>query len=520
MSSRVAAAVLLACLVTASAVSAGTTGVVPKKLVLIEKNGKGKAVFLAVDPAATKGAGSDPAAIAARLDVAWDATAGAFVMPLGASDGTRGWLGGKPALAKYTSKSAGFTPGDTVKVALVKEAKLLKLVAKGLGDGPVLDLADDPTGTVSVCLTLTNGIERQRFGATWSAADCEYVGTGGAAGRKLVCTKGGTPDPSCAASGVACLDTLAATPTAPTHLSATGLYADIASHTLADHVEAFTPTYPLWSDAADKSRWIHLPECAQIDTTDMDEWSFPVGTRAWKEFGIDGKRLETRLVHRYGPGANDFLYATYAWNEDETEATLVTTGIDDVRGTEHDIPPVSSCTLCHGGLAGSGGTPARYLGFSAIQLSHAGPGATIASLSAAGKLTTPAPGGFAVPGTPVEQAALGYLHANCANCHNDTPAGVAFLGMNMRVSTADVSVATTGVYTDVVNQPATFYGNPACAYRVAGMDVAGSCVHVRMSARGSDGVPNFDQMPPLASDLIDPAGLAAISAWIATLPPP
>jgi hypothetical protein len=516
---RVAWAVL-ACLVTMSAASAETIGVTPKKLILIEKDGKPKVVFLATDPGVTKGAGNDVAAISARLDVAWDATSGAFIMPLGASDGTRGWLANTPKLAKYGSKTSGVTPGDTVKLTLVKEAKLLKLVGKGLGDGPVLDLFDQPNGNVSICLSITNGIEQHRFGATWSAADCEYSETGGGTGRKLVCGKGGQPDPTCSASGPACVDTLAATPTAPANLSATGLYADITSHTPAAYAQAYSPKYPLWSDAAAKSRWIYLPECAQIDTTNMDDWKFPVGTRAWKEFSLDGKRLETRLVHRYGPGANDFLYATYAWNETETEATLVTTGLDDVRGTEHDIPPDFACTSCHGGFPGSGGTPARYLGFSAIQLSHAGPGATMASLSAAGALTTPAPAGFAVPGTAVEQAALGYLHANCGNCHNATPAGIGFLGMNMRVSTADASVATTGVYTDVVNQPVESFSNPACAYRVAGMSVANSCVHFRMSQRGSDTVPNFNQMPPLASDMVDPTGLAAIAAWIGTLPAP
>ena len=62
------------------------------------------------DPGVTKGAVTDVAAISARLDVAWDATSGAFVMPLGASDGTRGWLANTPKLAKYGSKTVGVTP--------------------------------------------------------------------------------------------------------------------------------------------------------------------------------------------------------------------------------------------------------------------------------------------------------------------------------------------------------------------------------------------------------------------------
>lgn len=519
MQLRVAGA-LLAFLTTAWTVSAATIGVTPKKLVLIEKDGNPKTIFLASDPGVTKGAGTDVAAISGRLDIALSTTHGAFTLPLGANDGTRGWVANNPRLAEYVGKTAEVSVGRTVKNTVVKEASLLKFVAKSVGDGPVLDLSSAPSGTVSICLSITNGTEQHRFGAAWSVADCRYFQTRGASGRKLVCGKRGRPDPTCSAASSACVDTLSPTPTPPASLSETGLYADIASHTPAAHVQAFAPKYPLWSDAAAKNRWIYLPECAQIDTTDMDDWKFPVGTRAWKEFSLDGKRLETRLVHRYGPGANDFLYATYAWNESETEATLVTNGIEDARGTEHDIPPQSACATCHGAFPGSGGTPARYLGFSAIQLSHAGPGATMASLSAAGALSTPAPAGFAVPGTPIEQAALGYLHANCGNCHNDSPDGLGFLGMNMRVSTSDASVATTGVYTDVVNQPVISFSNPACAHRVAGMNVADSCVHFRMSERGSDSAPNFNQMPPLASDLADPTGLATIAAWIGTLPAP
>jgi hypothetical protein len=42
-----------------------------------------------------------------------------------------------------------------------------------------------------------------------------------------------------------------------------------------------------------------------------------------------------------------------------------------------------------------------------------------------------------------------------------------------------------------------------------------------MSLRGMyDGVPATDQMPPLATEHVDTAGVAAVNAWIATLPPP
>lgn len=70
---------------------------------------------------------------------------------------------------------------------------------------------------------------------------------------------------------------------------ADGLYANTATKTLAPYVQAFSPKYPLWSDASVKNRWAYVPTCATIDTTNMDSWSFPVGTRFWKEFIVAGK---------------------------------------------------------------------------------------------------------------------------------------------------------------------------------------------------------------------------------------
>ena len=53
------------------------------------------------------------------------------------------------------------------------------------------------------------------------------------------------------------------------------------------------PTEALWSDGAVKRRFIYLPPGTTIDTTNMDEWVFPVGTKFWKEFSVDGRKLRT-----------------------------------------------------------------------------------------------------------------------------------------------------------------------------------------------------------------------------------
>jgi hypothetical protein len=79
-------------------------------------------------------------------------------------------------------------------------------------------------------------------------------------------------------------------------------------------------------------------------------------------------------------------------------------------------------------------------------LSHGGQGMTMASLSNGGHLMVPNAAGYTVPGTVVEQAALGYLHANCANCYNDSPDGLLFPSLDMRLRAGDSGVTQTAAY--------------------------------------------------------------------------
>lgn len=289
----------------------------------------------------------------------------------------------------------------------------------------------------------------------------------------------------------------------PGLLSDTGLYADIATDTVADNIRPFEPKFPLWTDAAEKRRWIYLPECAQIDTTDMDAWEFPVGTRVYKEFTRDGVRVETRVILRTGPAATDFKFGAYIWNSAIGDAELNILGEDDANGTQHDVPPQTACAQCHRG-------PWRVLGFSAFQLSHDQPGETMASLSAEGKLTVPAPSGFQVPGDEVAQQALGTLHANCGSCHY-VGGVLPTLDMELRLRTSATTVEETGAYLSAVNQQPNMYSCGGCDLIEPG-DASASAVVMRMGIRGAG------QMPPLGTELVDSVGLSAVEAWIDALP--
>ena len=298
----------------------------------------------------------------------------------------------------------------------------------------------------------------------------------------------------------------------PATLAETGLYANAASATtLAPNVYLYEAQFPLWADGAGKDRYIFLPPCTTIDTADMDHWQFPVGTRLWKHFNVDGKRVETRMIHRYGSGSADWLYATYGWNDakpdDPRAAVAVLHGAPNANGTLHDIPDPSACPSCHGKL------PDKPLGFGAFQLSHSRPGLNMQRLSDWGMLSVPARGGFAVPGTPVQQAALGYLHGNCGGCHNsngeiprENPMKLRLLVGQTKYAETDTVLTTVGVPT--VNAYPELHGLP----RIDPQAPATSAIYLRMSDR------NKFPMPPLATKFADTeGGVTAVAAWIASL---
>jgi hypothetical protein len=293
------------------------------------------------------------------------------------------------------------------------------------------------------------------------------------------------------------------------HLSETGLYSEIASLAVDPSAIPFVPGYKLWSDGATKRRWIRLPPGTKIDTSDMDHWVFPIGTHFWKEFSLNGVLLETRLVERYGTGPDDYWLGAFVWNADQTEADFVPDGQQNVAGTMHDAPAQKDCDECHRGDVG------RVLGFSAIQLSAASTTPNLQSLNAAGLLSDPpAPGGYPLGADPATTAALGYLHANCGHCHNQNGTSWPDTQMVLRSVVADTGLDTSAVYRSLVNVPLEYWRGGAITVRLSPGQPDGSAIVARMSARGND-----DQMPPLATELVDSTGLETIRQWISGLSP-
>src|SRR5262249_39401248 len=154
--------------------------------------------------------------------------------------------------------------------------------------------------------------------------------------------------------------------TPPKLLSETGLYAKGGGLSVDARNRPYSPQYPLWSDGAGKERWVFLPPGAPIDITNLDAWVFPVGTKFWKEFTFNGRRVETRFLWR----ASDrgWVFASYKWNDAQNDAALASVDGDMAiaeiaPNKRHSIPSIEECRACHD----SSGS--EVLGFNALQLS-------------------------------------------------------------------------------------------------------------------------------------------------------
>ena len=326
------------------------------------------------------------------------------------------------------------------------------------------------------------------------------------------------PDASVSDAGDAGSDPCAEAGIPASTLACTGLYANFATKEIAAGALAYTPSTPLWSDGAQKQRWIELPPGTQIDISHPSEWTFPVGTKLFKEFRVAGKRVETRLFQKVTSASWDF--ATYAWNSDDSAATINFGGAVPVPGgdggTTWNIPTNDDCDECHRGRQD------RILGFEQVSLGLPGAqGLTLAQLAEM-ELVTPAPASVSLTvgddGTGLDALALGWIHVNCGvTCHNSNPSAAGYgAGMLLRLDpdAARRKPAERGHvgHPEHDDQRPVRLGKP----RGTAADTAGrrrwhSAIHQLIDQRGAL------QMPPIASLVVDTADVAVVASWIAAL---
>ena len=117
--------------------------------------------------------------------------------------------------------------------------------------------------------------------------------------------------------------------TLPSNLTELGLFEAPGRPADADVLLPYGVQSPLWSDGAQKERWVAFPSGGQVSFSANGPWGFPEGTIFVKHFSMalderfpaERRPLETRfLVH----GASDGYYGvSYKWNRAGTRATLL-----------------------------------------------------------------------------------------------------------------------------------------------------------------------------------------------------
>jgi len=293
----------------------------------------------------------------------------------------------------------------------------------------------------------------------------------------------------------------------PAVLSQSGLYSDIGTRTIAPDVIEYTPRWSLWSDGAEKRRWIQVPKGQQIDTSNIEQWSFPIGTKLWKEFKVGTTIVETRFLWKQGNDWTQWWMGAYRWRVDGSDADYEKLGEANALGTDHDVPSQLDCTRCHAKTVVDVG-----IGFSALQLS-APQNSQLAKFAAMGWFTNAPAKEWDAPGQGIEHDALAYMHANCGHCHNEN--GWLYMKQTqlvLRLRTTDVTPQQTGAYA-AINLMVKHNQDPMYGmYAIVGGAPSKSQAWLRMNVRG------YWAMPPVCTKKIDTAAVQTVGTWISSLP--
>ncbi len=348
--------------------------------------------------------------------------------------------------------------------------------------------------------------------------------------------------PICKLSQTGCMD-----PASPTRFVASAVYYEVNS--------------PLWSDEAAKTRafvmpdggTIHVKNCEpdagaarlaecvspamiQSGPADTGKWVFPVGTVMIKSFMLDGKLVETRLLMHVDAATaaviqngTDWVGYNYAWNEQQTDATIVPDARTAVmfntgqRTVEWNYPNFIDCVGCHSAAVGT-------LGPETDQMNREVDGGNqIDTFRAMGLFddTAPTKPYAAALVEPYANAALGlqgpaasatldqkarsYLSANCGFCHRPD---VNDQGFDLRYS---LSLYQTGIC-NLTQQNGIPGMTGATLVDFAPGHHADSAMWIRMNtpvpASDTNEVADVGRMPPVASFVVDTQATALVGQWI------
>ncbi|AEI47563.1 SO2930 family diheme c-type cytochrome [Runella slithyformis] len=314
------------------------------------------------------------------------------------------------------------------------------------------------------------------------------------------------------------------------HLSEYGFFrGNIADQIPAEGVVPYRLNTPLFSDYAEKLRFIQLPAGTTVAYNADRVLDFPVGTAIIKTFYYPndfrnpaaGRRiLETRLLLHEASG---WKALEYVWNDDQTDAYLEVAGetkevswihSDGKKRTiQYAMPNLNQCKGCH-----NRNEQMQPIGPSARQLNgdfeYGEKENQLIHWQKAGLLTG-LPALAQVPKAPVwndpasgslETRARAWLDINCAHCHrSDGPAKTSGLHLNY-----DETDATQW---GVMKAPvAAGRGSGGRQYSIVPGQPEKSILLYRMESTDPG-----EMMPELGRKTTHTEGVALVREWIRSL---
>ncbi len=272
----------------------------------------------------------------------------------------------------------------------------------------------------------------------------------------------------------------------------------------------YSLTTPLFSDYAEKWRYLYLPKGTALAWEGDGLPRFPVGAVLVKSFGYPAdmrrpeaniRMIETRLlIHR----KSGWVALPYVWRADGSEADLKRAGtrtmvnwIDAAgkpRKLDYAVPNVNQCKGCHdvSGTLVPIGPKARNLAGNPFGTMPPGARLPVWNNPASGTL---------------DQRAHAYLDANCAHCHNPKgPASNSGLNLNWE----EKNPVAKGVGKRPV---AAGRASGGFDFDIAPGDPASSIMIYRLKSL-DPGI----AMPELGRGSVHEEGVALLEQWIRTMP--
>lgn len=316
------------------------------------------------------------------------------------------------------------------------------------------------------------------------------------------------------ASEVKVAEQVIAEPKNPTKLSEFGFFEGNASRPSSQLIPYRLNT-PLFSDYAEKQRFIYLPANGEIKADANGRIEFPIGTALIKSFGYAAKTgglniLETRLLlHR----AEGWVALPYVWRADGSDADLRVGGTRIPVQFEHGgvqrsisyaVPNKNQCKQCHSSAE-------QIMPIGPVWQNMSFPNNADRELflrraPVLSKLREDPKWDDANTGS-VEARARAYLKVNCGHCH--APKG---------------SASNSGLFLDGSAKDAAAYGigkRPVAAGRASGdLDFiieAGKPDRSILISRMKSVDPGI-AMPELGRAMAHDEGIKLLEEWVAAMP--